>query len=494
MERADIVIAVLVIYQLVLLGIGFWASRRTTDGKDFFLAGRQLGPVVAAISYASSASSAWTLLGLSGIAYAAGVSAIWVAAGSISGMFVAWWWIAPRLMQYSRTHDHLTLTDFLAHGAEGSARRAIVYLSSGVIIFSFVFYVAAQFQGAGNMFSSTFDMSLPASIAIGALVIMIYTFLGGFWAVSLTDTLQGILMAITALLLPVAAMIAVGGLAGLAEGLHAVSSLEQVSFTAGGGFWFAAGVIIGGLAIGIGTYGQPHLLVRFMALRDTRALLQARWIVACWYLVVFLGMILLGLAGRILFPELGDPENIFFNMNEELLPPIIGAVLLAAVLSAIMSTADSQLLVAAGVIAHDLGLGHLGRASLLRVSRLVIVLLVAAAVAVALYLPESIFNRVLFAWIALGSAFGPIVFLRLAGYEAAPASIVLSIFTGFSLSVLFYLMPDTPGEILERLAPFCCAFAVLMASTRRRRVADSAADAVNTVQPPSAACRRSGCA
>ena len=462
MERPDIVIAVLVLYQFVLLGIGFWASRRTVDGKDFFLAGRQLGPVVAGVSYASSASSAWTLLGLSGLAYAAGVSAIWVAAGSISGMFVAWWWIAPRLMQYSRAHDHMTLTDFVAHGAEGGARRAIVYLSSLVIIFSFVFYIAAQFQGAGSMFSSTFDMSISASIVVGALVIMVYTFLGGFWAVSLTDTLQGILMAATALLLPAAAMISVGGAPGLIAGMHEIASPEQVSLVAGGGFWFAAGVIVGGLSIGIGTYGQPHLLVRFMALRDERALLQARWIVTFWYLVVFLGMILLGLAGRVLLPELGDPETVFFNVNEELLPPVIGAVLLAAVLSAIMSTADSQLLVAAGVIAHDLGLGHLGQASLLRVSRLMIVVLVAAAVVVAVYLPESIFNRVLFAWIALGSAFGPLVFLRLAGYSAPAKAVLLSILTGFSLSVLFYLMPDTPGEILERLAPFCCALAVLL--------------------------------
>ena len=482
MERTDIVIAVLAIYQVVLLGIGFWASRRTADGEDFFLGGRQLGPVVAGVSYASSASSAWTLLGLSGAAYAAGVSAVWVALGSVSGMFVAWWWIAPRLMRFSREHDQLTLTDFLAHGAGGGARRAIVYLSSLVIIFSFVFYVAAQFQGAGSMFASTFDISLSASIAIGALVIMVYTFLGGFWAVSVTDTLQGILMAITAVLLPAAAMVAVGGFGGLAEGLREVGSPQQLSFVAGGGFWFAAGVVIGGVSIGIGTYGQPHLLVRFMALRDERALLRARWIVAFWYLTVFAGMILLGLAGRVLLPELGDPETVFFSVNEALLPPFVGAVLLAAVLSAIMSTADSQLLVAAGVIAHDLGLGHLGRASLLRVSRIVIVLLVAAAVGVALYLPESIFNRVLFAWIALGSAFGPLVFLRLAGYEAASAGILLSIFTGFSLAVLFYVMPDTPGEILERLAPFCCAFAVLWASTRHS--ARSEAQSQNLMQKP----------
>ena len=481
MERTDIVIAVLAVYQVVLLGIGFWASRRTADGEDFFLGGRQLGPVVAGVSYASSASSAWTLLGLSGAAYAAGVSAVWVALGSISGMFVAWWWIAPRLMRFSREHDQLTLTDFLAHGASGGARRAIVYLSSLVIVFCFVFYVAAQFQGAGSMFASTFDISLSVSIAVGALVIMVYTFLGGFWAVSVTDTLQGILMAITAVLLPAAAMISVGGMPGLIEGLHGVSTPEQVSFVAGGGFWFAAGVIIGGVSIGIGTYGQPHLLVRFMALRDERALLQARWIVTVWYFTVFLGMIALGLAGRILLPELGDPETVFFSANEALLPPFLGAVLLAAVLSAIMSTADSQLLVAAGVIAHDLGLGHLGRASLLRVSRVVIVLLVVAAVAVAVYLPESIFNRVLFAWIALGSAFGPLVFLRLAGYEAAPMAILLSILTGFSLSVIFYLLPNTPGEILERLAPFCCAFAVLWASIRRRREAARGVRALNSL-------------
>ncbi len=469
MARADIVIGVLVLYQAILLGIGLWASRRTADGKDFFLAGRQLGPVVASISYASSASSAWTLLGLSGAAFAAGASALWVALGSISSMIVAWWWIAPRLMGFSRANDNLTLTDFLAHGARGGGRRAIVYLSSLIIVFCFVFYVAAQFQGAGNMFSSTFHISLGASVAIGALVIMIYTLLGGFWAVSITDTLQGLLMAVTAIVLPLAALFAVGGPAGLAEALGDAANAEWGSLTAANGGWLAVGVVIGGLGIGIGTWGQPHLLVRFMALRDEQSLRQARWIVLCWYLVVYLGMCLLGLTGNLLFPELTDPENVFFAATESLLPPILGAILLAAVLSAIMSTADSQLLVAASVIAHDLGLGHLGRGSLLLVSRLMILALVLAAVAVALLLPESIFNRVLFAWIALGSAFGPLVFLRLAGFEAPALAALLSMGTGFSLAVLFYLMPNTPGDILERLAPFACAFAVLLLARRLLR-------------------------
>ena len=156
MDKATIVIITLVVYKLLLVAIGLWASRRTHSADDFFLAGRGLGPVVAAISYSSSASSAWTLLGMSGVAYVIGVSAIWLVAGSLLGMLVTWCWIAPRLMAFSRQHNHITLTDFLLHESDGGVRRAILWLSSLIIVFSFVFYVAAQFQGAGNTFASTF--------------------------------------------------------------------------------------------------------------------------------------------------------------------------------------------------------------------------------------------------------------------------------------------------------------------------------------------------
>ena len=211
MDKATIVLITLVGYKTLLVLIGFWARSRTQSEEDFFLGGRGLGPVVAAISYSSSASSAWTLLGLSGAAYVLGVSVLWIASGSIIGMLVAWFWIARRLMRFSRKHDHLTLTDFLAHDSTGTARQFIVISASVIIIFSFVFYVAAQFQGAGNTFATTFDLSIEQSIVIGALIIMIYTLLGGFWAVSVTDTLQGLLMAFTAVLLPVVALIEVGG-------------------------------------------------------------------------------------------------------------------------------------------------------------------------------------------------------------------------------------------------------------------------------------------
>jgi len=462
MEKTTIVAITLIIYQLSLIAIGVWTTSRNKSVEDFFLGGRNLGPFVAAISYSSSASSAYTLLGVSGAAYVLGVSVVWIAAGSITGMLVAWFWIGPKLMCYSRERSHITLTDFLANDAGGGFRRAIVVTASVIIIFSFIFYVAAQFQGAGNTFASSFGLKMSDSIVLGALVIMLYTLLGGFWAVSVTDTVQGGLMGIAALVLPWVALSEAGGFGPFFESLSAVSSPQQMSWTAGHATLLAVGMILGGLSIGFGTFGQPHLLVRFMALRDERSLRQARVITIVWYLIVFSGMCFLGLVGHVLQPSLNNPETVLFALTDSLFTPVVGAVLLAAVLSAIMSTADSQLLVAASAIAYDLGLGrNLPQRSLL-ISRLTIVALVILAVVVALYLPEKIFSRVLFAWIALGSAFGPTVIMRLAGAGLHPLGVVLSIVTGFSSAVVFYLMPDTPGDILERMTPFCAGLAVLL--------------------------------
>lgn len=460
MDKTAIVILTLAAYMICLLAIGLWASARTRDAEDFFLGGRRLGPLVAAISYSSSASSAWTLLGLSGAAYTLGLRVVWVALGSFTGMLVAWFWIGPRLLRHSHERRQLTLTDFLAEGATGPVRAAIVIAASVIVVFTFAFYVAAQFQGAGNSFSSTFDMSMGAAVGLGAAIILVYTLLGGFWAVSVTDTLQGLLMAVTAVVLPVAALLALGGPSGFAAGLRAASTAAQMDWTGGAAGLVAVGVVAGSLGIGFGTYGQPHLLVRFMALRDRRALNRARLITVGWYTVVFVGMCLLGLAGRALHPGIENAENIFFMLTDSLFPPVIGAILLAAVLSAIMSTADSQLLVAASAIAHDLGPGQHRNQALLR-SRLAILALVVAAVLVALYLPERIFSRVLFAWNALGAAFGPTVFFRLAGVGLRPGGVLAAVVTGFVLSVLFYLLPDAPGDWLERLVPFAAGVVVL---------------------------------
>ena len=462
MTKAEIVVMTLVFYKLVLIGIGVWASRRTESGEDFFLGGRGLGPFVAALSYSSSAASAWALLGLSGIAYRYGASTIWVAMGSIVSMWVAWFWVAPRLMNCSRENHCITLTEIITQGTDGSLKRFILWLASVILVLSFTVYVAAQFQGAGNTFASTFDISMTNSIVLGAFIIMIYTLLGGFWAVSVTDAVQGFLMAFTALVLPIAAFIAVGGIDGLTQGLAALGDPELLSLTSEKAGWAALGIIMGGLSIGLGTFGQPHLMARIMALRDARAMRQARSITIVWYFIVFLGMWFVGLAGHVLHTGLDNSESIFFVMLDDLFPPILGAIFLAAVLSAIMSTADSQLLAAAAAIAHDLGIAEGDNKKILLISRATIVALVIAAVLVAIFLPEKIFSRVLFAWVALGAAFGPSLFARLSGAAIRPIGTLLSIATGFLLTVILSFLPNTTGDIMERLLPFTLASIIVV--------------------------------
>ncbi len=468
MEKTQIVFITLIVYKLLLVGIGLWASKRNQSGDDFFIGGRGLGPFVAALSYSSSAASAWALLGLSGVAYTFGLSTVWVVLGSITSMFVAWYWIAPRLMSFSRQHGHITLSNVVAHRTSGTAGRYLLILCTGIIVFSFTFYVAAQFQAAGSTFASTFNISMTSSIVFGAFIIMIYTLLGGFWAVSVTDALQGSLMALTAVLLPAAALIAVGGVDGLIAGLSASGSAAQLSFTAQSPFWFALGLIIGGLAIGIGTYGQPHLMARLIALRDDKAMRQARIITIVWYFVVFFGMWIVGLTGRVLFPELADAEQIFFVALDSLFSPIIAAILLAAVLSAIMSTADSQLFSAATALAHDLGLAGKDSRKVLLISRFTIVSLVVVAVLISITIPDKIFNRVLFAWMALGAAFGPTLFARLAGARLSVTGVLLSVFSGFALTVILSFLPNAAGDVVERLLPFTIASLILFFTRERQ--------------------------
>ena len=274
-------------------------------------------------------------------------------------------------------------------------------------------------------------------------------------------------MAITALVMPIAAYQAVGGMPGLLDGLAASSNDAQLSLTAGNAGLFALGIIVGGLAIGFGTYGQPHLMARIMALRDDKAMRQARLITIVWYLIVFLGMWFVGLSGHVLHSGLENSEQIFFVMLDGLFPPVIGAIFLAAVLSAIMSTADSQLLSAAAAIANDLGLGGDKQSRVLLISRLTIVVLVIASVIVAIYLPEKIFSRVLFAWMALGAAFGPVLFARLAGFYVTPMSVFMSILSGFGLTAILSLTANAPGDIAERLLPFIAALVPLFLGGRK---------------------------
>ena len=462
MSRADAILYTLVIYKLLLIGIGLWATQRTHDTDDFFLGGRRLGGWVAAISASASSSSAWTLVAVSGMAYLWGLPALWLFPATLSGFLINWLWVGPRLMRASRESGAITLTEFIAGpGARRGWPRRTVVLASGVILFSFTFYVAAQFQAAGNAFASAFGLDMRAAVLIGAAVVLVYTLLGGFWAVSVTDTVQGLVMAFTAVLLPLAAVAAAGG-AG-ATWRAAVAAAEGPGGPPTAGI-AAIGFVLGTLGIGLGYPGQPHVVNRFMALRDERALRDGRVIALGWAVIIYAGMITLGFAAHALFGTAVADEQVLFETANRLFPPVVAAVMIAAVLSAIMSTADSQLLVAASSASHDLPRDGGG----LWVSRLVVALISALAVVIAVLLPQTIFARVLFAWAALGAAFGPPLLARLAGLEVPPVAVFTAMAVGFAGTLLFYWLPNTPGDWLERLVPFFAGLAICLAAARGR--------------------------
>lgn len=461
------VVATLIVYQLLLLAIGWWASKRNLDSEDFYLGGRKLGGAVAALSASASSSSAWSLLGVSGAAFAWGLPAIWLIPATVSGFIINWVWIAPRLRQQSRDSGAVTLTEFLAGPRGDPARRAILWLGSIVILFSFTFYVASQFQAAGNTFASVLEIPRASAILIGAAVVLAYIWLGGFWAASVTDSLQGLLMAVSAVILPLSALVAVGGFGPLIENLVAGGETGFRLWTGQPSLLIALGFVIGLFGIGLGYPGQPHVVNRFMAASSEAAIRRGRVIAIAWAVIIYCGMVLLGWCGRLLLSSQAEAEQVLFDVATMLLPALFAGVMVSAILSAIMSTADSQLLVAASSASHDLRDGRSGDAGSLRRARWVVILVGLAAVLLAIMSPEQIFTRVLFAWQALAASFGPLLVVTLWRGPVRPNFRIAALACGFTLTVALSWTTDTPGDWLERYLPMSLALALALLGSRK---------------------------
>ena len=460
-----IVLVTLVLYNAVLVGVGLWAQGRNRDVEDFYLGGRQLGPWISAISASASSSSAWTLLGVSGAAYAWGLPALWLFPATVGGFLVNWVWVAPRLKKLSDEEGALTVSAVVAPASLGPMRGAILRVAAVIIVFSFTFYIASQFEAAGKAFEAAFHLSKEVSILIGAGVVLAYTLLGGFWAVSVTDVVQGLLMVFAAIVLPSVALIAVGGIGPLIDGLTSAGAATPPTVQLSG----VAGVlfVLALFGITIGYPGQPHVVNRYMALRDDQSLRQGRIIALTWAVLVYAGMLLLGFSARVLIADIGDPEQVFFETAQSLLPSVLGGIMIAAVLSAIMSTADSQILVAASSISHDWSLAEGNSGDGLGKSRATVVVVLTLATILALMWRADIFSRVLFAWVALGAALGPILVLRLSGRRVSAGGTLGAMLAGFCSTLILSWLPDTPGDVAERIVPFVLAFAVAVSTSVR---------------------------
>jgi len=464
-DNAPMLIATMLAYLVALLAIGLWARARTVDSSDFHLAGRRMGPWVAALSASASSSSAWTLLGMSGAAYAWGLQAIWLVPAVVSGFVINWVFIAPRLQPASHASGALTLVEFLADGLEPRAARRLRVLGALIILFCFTFYIASQFQAAGTAIGTA--LSIPGALALvmGALIVVGYVFLGGFWAASVTDALQGLMMLFVALLLPLAALIAVGGFDALFAGLRALDDPALLRAVDQPNLPLSILFVAGLFGIGLGYPGQPHVVNRFMAMEKRESIAGARTIALIWAGLIYSGMVLLGWSARVLLPDLANGESALLAVAAGLLPPALSGLVTGGVLAAIMSTADSQLLVAGSAVSHDLRRGRYS----LALDRTVIVALGALAVLLALYFPATIFDRVLFAWQGLGNAFGPLLIVTLFAGPVRSPNRFAAMLTGFGLTVALSFAPNAPGDAAERLIPFFLALAIAWIGRGGRR-------------------------
>lgn len=478
-QESLIVLATLIAYKLVLVAVGLWASSRNRTESDFFIAGQGLGPWVAGLSYAASTSSAWVLLGFSGFVYANGLSALWMVPGIWAGYVAIWLWFGRRLRDETGREGHVTTADFLSGGQSVTGKRLIGAVAAVMILFCFIFYIAAQFGAAAQAFETQFALPQLESVLVGAGIVLLYSLLGGFWAVSVTDMLQGALMLVVAILLPVAALVAAGGPSEVLATLAANESPAYLSFGGDMPVMLLAGFVIGVWGVGLGALGQPQLITRLMAVKDEAARLRGFQIAIVWAVLVFAGMTMLGLSGRALVGAGSNGEALFYQVARDYLPPVIGGLVIAAVLSAVMSTVDSILLVAAAAVSRDLGVSRRFAGREVLVSRVVMIAIALIAVWMTLALPSTIFARVLFAWAALGAAFGPVIVMRVVGVQSGHMAVLAAMIVGFGLTVFFNAMgaldPDSlpgpaalaaqwahlPGDPFERVFPWIPALLIL---------------------------------
>ncbi|MDP6962975.1 MAG: sodium/proline symporter [Planctomycetota bacterium] len=446
-------IVTLVFYKVVLLSIGYWALKRSHDDTDFYLGGRGLGPWVASISSAASSSSAWTLLGVSGAAYTYGMSAIYIFPACMAGFVLNWYILARPMRELSLAQGSVTLTALFADGAKPKVARAISLSASVIILLSLGVYVASQFQAAGKTFAETLNMDFSKAVLIGGGIVFLYTLSGGFWAASVSDLIQGLVMASAAVIVPLFALIEVGGLASMYSGLGAVDP-ALLDFTRGKSGMMLVAFIIGTLGIGLGYPGQPHVVNRFMALRSDDDVKAGAHISIGWGIIIYSGMLISGWCGRVLVDSISDNETVLLKLTTELFNPVVSGVIIAAVLSAIMSTADSQLLVCASTISHDIP--KVKRNNIL-LDRLAIFIISSIAITAALFIDETIFNTVLFAWSALGAAFGPLLLCRVLRGPVSGRASLLAIWSGFLVTLIWYFTPQLKDSIYELIPAFAIA-------------------------------------
>lgn len=461
----------IILYFLGMVGIGYYAFRKTQSHEDYMLAGRELTPLTAALSAGAADMSGWLMMGLPGAIYAAGLIEGWIAIGLTVGAYLNWLLVAPRLRAYTEvSNNSITIPSFFENRLRDRSRMLRI-VSGLIILIFFTFYVSSGMVAGGVFFESSFNASYLTGMLLVGTVTLLYTLFGGFLGVSLTDVVQGIMMVIALVVVPVIAFFTVGGLGDVQDGIAESGAQLSGLFPEGMTSVVLIG-IISSLAWGLGYVGQPHIIVRFMALKSVSDAAPARRIGMAWMITSLVGAVVTGFVGVAYVQrsgmELENPETIVLALSQALLHPFVAGMVLAAVLAAIMSTISSQLIVCSSALVEDLyrvmAKTPPSQKRLVFLGRMCVLAVALVAMALAINPNDTILELVGFAWAGFGAAFGPIVLLSLFWRRLSSRGALAGMITGAATvfiwdalekstgSTIFTLYEIVPGFLLNLIA------------------------------------------
>ncbi|AEF82522.1 sodium/proline symporter PutP [Leadbettera azotonutricia] len=454
-------------YLVVMIVIGLWYARRSNSNpEEYFLGKRGLGPWVAAMSAEASDMSGWLLMGLPGVAYFTGMGeAFWTALGLFIGTWINWAVVAKRLRGYSQiANNSITLPDFFSNRYHDK-KRILMSIAAIIIIVFFSIYASAQFVTFGKLFGYVFgtDNLYTAMVILGAALVMIYTLLGGFLAESMTDLIQSFMMIGALLLVLIFGFAYAGGFSAVAENLKSFPRFTDIfgiatpavengvqkvingvpQFGPGANYGFLT--IISTLAWGLGYFGMPHVLVRFMAIKKTSMIRQSRAMAVIWCFIAQAAAVLIGIMGRAYLPGLlttaSSAENIFLHLSQNFFPPLVAGLVISGILAASMSSSDSYMLIASSAVANDLVKGLIKKdaseAFVMWVARITMLAVTVFGVVLALSGNQSIFRVVSYAWAGFGAAFGPLVLFSLFWKRTTFPAAVAGMVTGGAMVLIW---------------------------------------------------------
>jgi len=478
MSRSTAALLVLAVYCVALICIATWGTRRTHTANDFFLASRRMDTWLVALSHVANASPLWLLFVIAGAAFAWGLAAVWICVAVVGGYILNMFYVAPRLRALSVGQGSVTLVQVLSAGVGDRVQPLVVRSAALILGITLLLEIGAVLHTASDAFATGFGFDASTFSITAMIVIVAATLVGGYWSTSLNDALQvGLVLLIVALTSSLAFMVR-DDVEQFRIALQALGPASTDWFGGRSGV-VAIAFVLGVAGFGFALPGQPHAVQRFMGARDERTLRIARWIALPCIMLLLGGMLLSGWGAAVLYAGLETPEQALLVLAERALPPQLSAVIVTLLLCVLVAAIANRLLVLASSLAADL---KRPTAQLsFEWARVVLVLCAIVALCFALYAHDSLLNQALFAFSALGAAFGPLLLVLLAGKRVRPGSTLGAMWAGFTLTLLFHLLPDAPGDFLERVLPFVASLGIALTGGERRRNPDRADRAEQTV-------------